>query len=392
MDKMDPNQWTPSFVSSNRSFCMRTLQDSCGTIIDLVRNREYEVAVVGLDRLLNGMITMQNHAGCNYKSQICFCSWVEAEIVAFGVTRAPEEKRREVALGLYEDARDFAQHQKTIAALSAVIRDLRSGKSMAAIQQIHDPNFPDSVLSILESVRGKIGSPTCSTSQGKTVAAAASSPESKRVSQTEEPRRSGLPFVVIGLILVCFLCLWLFFPNWISRPKEAASDTPAPVQTTAPATTEDTGVTGTTDVPTEAPAGVAYVVKTESGNGLNLREGPSTDAEIITAMDEWSIVTVLETQDNWAFVSFGDLTGWCSMDYLVPEGSISASEETSVTAVVTTSGDALRLRTEPSLDCDVIDGIPNGTEVIVLRQEGQWSYVEYNGTRGWCASEYLIIP
>lgn len=378
MDRLDPNDWTPTFVSSNRSFCMRALQDTCGTIVALVRKGQYEPAVTGLDRLLNGMILMQNYASCNYRSHICFCSWAEAELVAFGITSAPEEKRREIALKLYEDARDYAQNENTVSTISGVIRDLRSGKPLAAVQKTHDPNFPGSILTILEAVRDKLAPGNNAPAQKIRASAA----------QPAESRSSGRKIIFIGLIIVILLCLALFIWSRFTKPKEAASDTPTPTQTSAPAQTEGT------EAPTAAPAPVTYVVKTESGDGLNLREGPGTDAAIITAMEEGSVVTVLETQDNWAYVSIGDLTGWCSMDYLVPEGSISTepSDGSSVTATVTTKGGELRLRTEPNLDCDVIDGIPNGAAVTVLRQEGDWSYVEYNGTRGWCASQYLTIP
>lgn len=382
MDRLDPNEWTSTFVSSNRSYCMRALQETCGTVIDLVRNGQYEPAVAGLDRLLNGMILMQNYALCNYSSHICFCSWAEAEIVAFGINNAPEDKRREVALKLFEDARDYAQNENTVSTISGVIRDLRSGKPLAAVRQTHDPNFPDSILSILEAVHGKLAPGTAAPSQ-------------KNRSSDPQPAKSGVSgksVLITALIIVLVLCLVLFIWSWFTKPKEDTSGSPAPVQTTSSAQTEATEAP--TEVPTEAPAAVAYVVKTESGNGLNLREGPGTDTDIITAMEEGSVVTVLEIQDNWAFVSIGDLTGWCSMDYLVPEDTISTepSDESSVTATVTTKGGELRLRTEPNLDCDVIDGIPNGATVTILRQEGEWSYVEYNGTRGWCASQYLTIP
>lgn len=381
MDRFDPSDWTSTFVSSNRSFCMRTLQDTCGTIVDLVRSGQYEPAVAGLDRLINGMILMQNYASCNYSSHICFCSWAEAELVAFGITSSPEDKRREVALKLYEDARDFAQNENTRSTISAVIRDLRSRKPLTAVQQTHDPNFPGSILSILEAVRGKLAPGTHAPSQR-------SRPSTAQPAASE---KSGWKTLSIVLMILLALCLAFILWRLFTRPKEATSGSPEPIQTTQAPQPETTDAP--TEVPTEAPP-AAYVVKTESGNGLNLREGPSTDAAILTAMEEGSVVTILEIRDNWAYVSIGDLMGWCSMDYLVPEDSVSAepSEEAAVTATVTTKGGELRLRTEPNLDCDVIDGIPNGATVTVLRQEGEWSYVEYDGIQGWCASQYLTIP
>lgn len=377
MDRYDPNDWTPSFVSTEHEFCAQLLQKTCTTIIELVRNEQYEPAVAGLDHLINGMILMQNYAKYNYSSQISYCSWVEGEIVAFAVKNAPEEKRREVALKLFEDARDFAHSEKSVAAFSVMIRELRAKTPLSAIHAKYDPHFPDSVLEILEKVRSTLLPGAIASAPQRRSQAAPAAPSGKS-------RKGILPAVAV---ILCILCLGLFIWSRFTKPKEAVLDEPAPAETTTAPQTE------ATELPTEAPA-ATYVVKTESGNGLNLREGPGTDTDIITAMEEYSVVTVLEVQENWAFVSIGDLTGWCSMDYLVPEDSFSRedSEEAPISATVTTKSGELRLRTEPSLDSEVIDGIPKGTSVIVLRQEGDWCYVEYEGNRGWCSSEFLTFP
>lgn len=380
MDRFDPNEWTPAFVSSNQIFCVQVLQDTCGTIVDLVRGRQYKPAVAGLDRLLNGLILMQNHGSRDFGSHICFCSWAEAEIIAFGMVDAPEDKRREIALKLYEDARDFAQSEKTKAIISAAIRDLRSGKPLNAVQQTHDPDFPGSIPDILETVREKL---------------APSSHASAQPSRSSTPQvssgESGRGILPTILIVAILLGLALFILRMVFAPKKVSEDTPTPIQTTEAPQIETTEITEPTEAPTEAPTAANYVIKTEFGSGLNLREGPSTDAPVITAMEEYSVVTVLEVRDGWAYISIGDLTGWCSMDYLVPEESFSREDNT-LTATVTTEGDELRLRTEPSLDSDVIDGMPNGASVTVLRQEGEWCYVDYYGTQGWCSSEYLTFP
>lgn len=60
-----------------------------------------------------------------------------------------------------------------------------------------------------------------------------------------------------------------------------------------------------------------------------------------------------------------------------------------VAAVVKTSGSNLRMRSGPSTDHDVVESIPNGACVTILDQSGSWSLVDYNGTTGWCYTEYL---
>lgn len=60
--------------------------------------------------------------------------------------------------------------------------------------------------------------------------------------------------------------------------------------------------------------------RVNSSNGLNLRKGPSTSDEKITAMPSNATVTVLETKDGWCRVRYNDKEGWCSADYLTIEG------------------------------------------------------------------------
>lgn len=390
MDKFDPNDWTPVFVSSNRPFCLKVLQDTNETVVELVRNGQYEPAVSGLDRILNGLITMQNHTDGDYRSHICFFSWMEAELIAFGIKNAPEDKRREMALRAYEDARDFARSENTRNTISAVIRDLQSGMALDALQRKHDPDFPYSVVEILEGMNSKLAS-----------GGSSPTPRSRAVSASsgEDTSGSGRPGkgLWIGLLIIaCVVCLALFLWSRFTEPKEvtdpetssSTSGTEAlPTETTEapPAASEETSAT-------EA-SGEKYVVKTEFGSGLNLREGPGTDTEVIDTLEEYSVVTVLKTEGKWAYVSVGNLSGWCSMDYLVPEGdpSLEETQSTAVTATVTTESGELRLRTEPSLDSDVIKGIPKGETVTVLRQEGDWAFVDYKGTEGWCSSEFLTF-
>ena len=60
-----------------------------------------------------------------------------------------------------------------------------------------------------------------------------------------------------------------------------------------------------------------------------------------------------------------------------------------ISAVVKTSGSNLRMRSGPSTDYDVVESLPNGASVTILDQKDSWSMVDYNGTVGWCFTEYL---
>lgn len=105
--------------------------------------------------------------------------------------------------------------------------------------------------------------------------------------------------------------------------------------------TENTQATTTTTTPaiqfTEDGAGT-YTVTASS---LNMRSGPGTGYSIVTKIPNGTVVTVTETGDGWAKLSYGSYSGYCSMDYLIPctdsEASETTTAETTTAATTTTT-------------------------------------------------------
>ena len=50
--------------------------------------------------------------------------------------------------------------------------------------------------------------------------------------------------------------------------------------------------------------------------GLNLRKEPDINGEWITTMSQSTAVTVIKTENGWAYVDYNGIYGWCSMEYL----------------------------------------------------------------------------
>lgn len=61
------------------------------------------------------------------------------------------------------------------------------------------------------------------------------------------------------------------------------------------------------------------------------------------------------------------------------------------TGVVRTQGGRLNIRRQPSTSSEVLGQIPNGTEVTVTGQAGDWYIVQYNGITGYVYGEYLEL-
>lgn len=115
-------------------------------------------------------------------------------------------------------------------------------------------------------------------------------------------------------------------------------------------------------------------------DGLRLRAGPGTSFEVLSVLYEGQELDVLEKQEGWAKVKVGELEGWVFAEYL------SCIKQLAVDA------EFLRLRSEPSLDSEVIDQAPYGTSLSVLEEREDWCKVIYHDQVGWMKREFLVDP
>lgn len=195
-------------------------------------------------------------------------------------------------------------------------------------------------------------------------------------------------------------------------------------------------------------AGVATVT---SNDGVNLRTGPSTQAQVVTAIPFGSVVNLsgAATPDGWYQVNFGGLNGWADGAYLTlgianlnvaqnasplpgaaapasassPTPIPTATTTTTPMAVTTTSTaatanqstspnanssssatslfttmlvntDGLRLRATPDPNGQVETTMPMGAVVQVTGPAvaGAWEPVTFNGLSGWSDASYLKAP
>lgn len=118
---------------------------------------------------------------------------------------------------------------------------------------------------------------------------------------------------------------------------------------------------------------------------LNLRTGPSTADDVLTAMDAGSRVGIIGGEQNGFYPVVHDgLTGWASIDYVQPDGSGGPG------ATIGIVKERLNLRSGPSTGDGVLDQMPPGSLVLLAgdRQNGFLS-VSYHGETGWAFADYL---
>ena len=61
------------------------------------------------------------------------------------------------------------------------------------------------------------------------------------------------------------------------------------------------------------------------------------------------------------------------------------------TATVRTQGGNLNIRSEPNTNSAILGKIPNGAEVTVTGQDGNWYTVQYGGVSGYAFGQYLEL-
>lgn len=124
-DYSDPNNWTGQYVRLHRKECLTNLKEINLLTIQCVQQNNYKAAIAGLDRILNGLMTMQNSKCGDYRSIMSMFSMVEGILLAsFGSQGIP------TAIEVMKDARDFAKTPDTKKNIDSMLARLRAGKSL----------------------------------------------------------------------------------------------------------------------------------------------------------------------------------------------------------------------------------------------------------------------
>lgn len=107
---------------------------------------------------------------------------------------------------------------------------------------------------------------------------------------------------------------------------------------------------------------------------LNLRDGKSTSANIVTVIPKGTKVELVEGEDEWSKVIYNSQTGYVYRDYL----SISKYAWTN-----------LNLREDSTITSRVLAIIQKNSRVEVLDTQGDWSKVIYQDEEGYVFNYFL---
>lgn len=157
-----------------------------------------------------------------------------------------------------------------------------------------------------------------------------------------------------------------------------------------------------------------YTVVT-NGTGLNMRSQPTTASTILLKIPEGTEVQVIKSNGSWASVTYDGISGYCSMDYLVPAEETETTTTASTTAVTTTTtttsavtstealseeyageyivsagGSYLNMREGRGTSYSIVAQIPDGSSVTVTAADEDWAAVTWDGNSGYCSMDFLV--
>lgn len=119
---------------------------------------------------------------------------------------------------------------------------------------------------------------------------------------------------------------------------------------------------------------------------LNLRESPSTTANIKDVLDINKKVEVTEVSKNWGKVSYSGKTGWICLDYTAVIDS-SEPEVTYKTGTYKTKN-VINYRESADISSKTFGLIDKNTTLGITEISGQWGKTVYNGKTSWVCLEY----
>ena len=132
---------------------------------------------------------------------------------------------------------------------------------------------------------------------------------------------------------------------------------------------------------------------------LKIRNAASDDAKVVGYLYKDCGGEILERKDGWTKLRSGNIVGWASDEFLFFGEEAETLAYDAGKKIATVDVQILRVRKEASDDAEVLGLLPEGERMDVLDKETEdeteveegWVCVDYNGTDGYVAAEYVTV-
>ena len=128
-----------------------------------------------------------------------------------------------------------------------------------------------------------------------------------------------------------------------------------------------------------------------SDGNLNVREEPGVQAKLVGRMPKNAGCEILGEEDGWYHIKSGKVEGYVSGEYIVVGEEAVAKAEEVKTTVATVTTQTLNVRAEMNTECTKLALMPEGEDLIVLEDYGDWIAIDLDGETGYVSAEYVEI-
>ena len=143
---------------------------------------------------------------------------------------------------------------------------------------------------------------------------------------------------------------------------------------------------GTLVLTTNASDSIKSAIGIVDASGLRLREGPSTDTEILTTAYRDDYVVILEAEGDWYKVIYNLREGYMHSDYLVVK-----ERENVELGYGRVNSYLVNLRSNPTTSSEILDQLSSGEEAYIIGFNCGWYKVQYDGSTGYIRSDLLDL-
>lgn len=124
-----------------------------------------------------------------------------------------------------------------------------------------------------------------------------------------------------------------------------------------------------------------------------MRAEPSTDAQVIGRLANFSAATVIGAQDGWYQVTSGGLTGWVSCDYFLEGNEAITAADSVAYQIAVPNVEAVNVRSNMDENSNIV-GVGNSANQLVVTNYdgGAWVAVNTaNGGSGYVNADYVTL-
>lgn len=138
---------------------------------------------------------------------------------------------------------------------------------------------------------------------------------------------------------------------------------------------------------------------------LNVRSEPSLSSSVLTQIHTGQEVKVLESKNSWVKISYNDIVGWVSNDYVTVnevESKYNVETQSNETNVQSTSNenvsrdentftitvDEVIVRKKANLSSRPLGSVKKGEQYEVLDRQHNWVKIKFNKRSGWLYNFY----